>query len=272
MTASIVSSRTGLAGRASSRRLTGLGPLFRKELGEWTHSKRVWVILIVTALFMTLQAGNGALTSWIVANTPDATAPAQPISLVPLDNFLAAISSQIFVVVAIFAAMSLLVAERDHGTLAWVASKPVSRGAIWVGKWLAATVVVAVAAGVLPLLATLAVVTALYGSVSVSVVTVAAIGVVASIAFIIAVVLAASTVISNQPAVAAIGFAVFFLPQLIVGFLPADVAAFLPTSMMGWAIGLAAGADVGFVTPIALVASIVGLAAFASWRMGKMEL
>jgi ABC-type transport system involved in multi-copper enzyme maturation permease subunit len=153
MTASTVSSRTQLAGRAPSPRLAGLRPLFRKELGEWLHSKRIWVILIVTTMFMALAAANGAITSYIVAITPEA-APSQPISLVPLDNFMAAISSQIFVLVAIFAAMSLLVAEQEHGTLAWVASKPVSRGAIWTAKWLAAALMVSVVAGLLPLLLT----------------------------------------------------------------------------------------------------------------------
>jgi ABC-2 type transport system permease protein len=271
MTASTISPRAELAGRAPNRRLAGLRPLFRKERGEWLHSKRIWVILIVTTLFMTLAAANGAITSYIVSVTPDA-APSKPISLVPLDNFGAAISSQIFVLVAIFAAMSLLVAERDHGTLAWVASKPVSRGAIWAAKWLAAALVVSVVAGLLPLFVTYGLVVALYGAVPASVLILVAAGVVASIAFIVAVVLAASTVISNQPAVAAIGFAVFFLPQLLVGLVPVDISEYLPTSIMSWTIGLAAGADVGVITPIAFAVSMVAVVAFATWRMGKMEL
>ena len=272
MTASIVSSPARVAGQATSRPLTGVGPLFRKELGEWTHGKRIWVILTVSTLFMTLAAANGAITSWIVANTPEAAASAQPISLVPLANFMAGVSSQIFVLVAIFAAMSLLVAERERGTLSWVASKPVSRGAIWVSKWLAAVVVVSVTAGLVPLLATAGVVTVLYGAVPVDVLLLVTAGMVASILFIIAVVLAASTVVPGQPAVAAIGFAVFFLPQLIVGLLPGQVGAFLPTAILPWAIGLAAGADVGFVTPIAFSASVAALVAFATWRMGRIEL
>ena len=87
----------------------------------------------------------------------------------------------------------------------------------------------------------------------------------------VAVVLAASTVISNQAAVAAIGFAVFFLPQILVSLLPVDISPFLPTSIMAWAIGLVVGADVGFVTPIAWAVSVVALAGFASWRMERME-
>ncbi len=84
-------------------------------------------------------------------------------------------------------------------------------------------------------------------------------------------VLAASTVLSNQAAVAAIGFAVLFLPQIVVGVLPVDIGPFLPTSIMGWAVGLALGADTGFITPIAWAVSVVALAAFAWWRMDRLE-
>jgi ABC-2 type transport system permease protein len=273
MTASTISSSTNAAGRAgTSRRLAGFGPLFRKDVGEWRHGKRAWVILIVTTLFLVLTAANGAIQSWVIANAPGAEAPSQPISLVPLDNFMAAVASQMAVVVAIFAAMSLLVAERDHGTLAWVASKPVSRGAIWASKWLAAAIVVSVIAGLLPLVAVFAVSTALYGPVDIGVALVAAAGVVASVTFIVAVVLAASTIISNQPAVAAIGFGVFFLPQLVAGLIPGDIGPFLPTSILPWAMGLATGTDVGLVTPIAWAVSILALVAFATWRMDKLEL
>ena len=40
---------------------------------------------------------------------------------------------------------------------------------------------------------------------------------------------------------------------------------------MGWAIGLAGGADVGVVTPVVWLVSVVALAAFASWRMERLE-
>jgi ABC-2 type transport system permease protein len=273
MTASTISSSARPAGRTGSTgRLSGVGPLFRKDLADWRHGKRLWVVLTVTTLILVLTAANGAITSWVVANTPGAEAPSEPISLAPLDNFMAAIASQFILLVAILGAMSLLVAEREHGTLAWVASKPVSRPAIWVSKWLAAAVALSVIAGLLPMLVTFAVSSVLYGLVDIGAALVVAAGVVASVTFITAVVLAASTVISNQAAVAAIGFAVLFIPQIVVGLLPGDIGAFLPTSILPWAMGLAIGADVGLITPIAWAASLVILAAFAAWRMDKMEL
>ena len=270
MTASI-SLPARSAGSFSADRLAGVGPLFRKELLEWAHSKRPSVILVVTTIFMTLTAANSAINAWIVANVPDAQTSGAVISLDPMTNFMAAVSTQIFVVVAIFAAMSLLVAERERGTLSWVASKPVSRAAIWLSKWAAAVIVVAIVAGIIPMTATFGVVTVLYGSAGVAAFAFATVGVVASIAFMIAVVLAVSTVIPNQSAVAAIGFAAFFLPQILVSLVPVDISPFLPTSIMAWAVGLGAGADAGFVTPIVWAASVVALAGFASRQMERIE-
>jgi ABC-type transport system involved in multi-copper enzyme maturation permease subunit len=167
-----------------------------------------------------------------VANIPDAEAPDGPIVLDPLVNFLSAVSTQIFVVVAIFAAMSLLIGERDKGTLSWVASKPVSRASIWLSKWAAASIVVSIVAGIIPMVVTYGVATVLYGPVGIDALAFAAIGVVASITFMVAVVLAASVVVSNQAAVAAIGFVVFFFPQLLASILPVDISPVLPSSIL----------------------------------------
>ena len=116
-----------------------------------------------------------------------------------------------------------------------------------------------------------AVVAVLYGSAGAGAFVLTAVGIAASVAFIVAVVLAASTVLSNQAAVAAIGFAVLFVPQILVSMLPVDLGPFLPTSIMGWAIGLASGADVGVLTPVAWLVSVAALAGFASWRMERLE-
>jgi ABC-type transport system involved in multi-copper enzyme maturation permease subunit len=272
MTASIVSSSTRTVGRSPSGRLIGFRPMVRKDLGEWAHGKRVWAILIATAMFMALSAANGAIGTWVIANAPEGATVPKSVSMVPLDNFMAAIGSQIFVVVAVFASMSLLVAERDHGTLSWVASKPVSRSAIWVSKWTAASVVIAFAAGIVPLAVVVAVVAVLYGTLSASVVVMTAVGMAASVVLIVAVVLAASTVVSNQAAVAAIGIAAFFLPGMLAGLLPVDVSAYLPASVLQWSVATGAGVDAGVVTPIAWGIAVVALVAFATWRMDKLEL
>ena len=270
MTASI-SVPARAAGRVPADRLAGFGPLFRKELREWAHSKRIWVILATTTAFMVLTTANGALTSWLVANIPDAEAPNGPIVLDPLVNFFSAVSTQIFVVVAIFAAMSLLIGERDKGTLSWVASKPVSRASIWLSKWAAASIVVSIVAGIIPMVVTYGVATVLYGPVGIDALAFAAVGVIASITFMVAVVLAASVAVANQAAVAAIGFVVFFFPQLLASLLPVDISPVLPSSILNWAISPVVGAAMGIATPIAWMVSVIALVGFATWRMERLE-
>ena len=270
MTASI-SVPARAAGRVPADRLAGFGPLFRKELREWVHSKRIWVILASTTAFMALTAANGAIASWVVANVPDGEVSSGPIVLDPMVNFFSAVSSQIFVMVAIFAAMSLLIGERDKGTLSWVASKPVSRASIWLSKWVAASIVLSIVAGIIPMAATYGLATVLYGPVGIDALVFAAIGVTASITFMVAVVLAASVVVANQAAVAAIGFVVFFLPQLFAGLLPVDISPVLPSSILSWAISPVVGAEMSIVTPIVWAVSVIALIGFASWRMDRLE-
>ena len=125
-----------VAPRSADRRLAGLGALLRKDVTEWVRGRRAWVIAIVTTLFMVLTAANGWITNQIAANVPDGVEAPEVGSLVPLDNLFAAVGAQVWVLAAIFAVGSLIVAERQSGTLSWVASKPVSRSAIWVSKWL----------------------------------------------------------------------------------------------------------------------------------------
>lgn len=273
MTASTVTVSRA-AGRASSRILPGFRALVRKDVGEWTHGTRALVVLGVVSLFMTLAAANGFINSWVIANVPEAAEAGadKAISLVPLDNLLTAVGSQIFIFAAIFAAMSLIVRERETGTLAWVASKPVSRTSIWLSKLVSASLVLWITAGLIPLAFTAGAVSLLYGLPSLAAVATAAVGIGAVIALFVAVALAASTLVASQPAVAGITFGAFFLPTILAAIVPFDIAPFLPTSILSWSMGLGAGADVGFVTPIAWAVGMVALGVFSARQMGKLEL
>jgi ABC-2 type transport system permease protein len=167
---------------------------------------------------------------------------------------------------------SLIVHERDTGTLAWVASKPVSRGSIWLSKWISSTAILAVAAALVPLAITTGVVVALYGSLSVSFLALVLVGMVASIAFFAAVGLAAGTVVPGQPAIVAVGLGVLFLVPVVAGLLPVDVMPYLPTSILDWTIGLAGGQAVSWATPIAWAIGTAVLVALAIRRMDRIEL
>ena len=168
--------------------LPGFGGLVRKELTEWRRGRRAWIVLIVATLFMTLTAVNSWLVA-ILAPTEGGEPLPEPI-LDPMANLVAAVSTQIFVVIAIFAVMSLIVSERESGTLAWTASKPVSRAAIWLAKWVSSTAMLGLLAGLAPLVATVVLVVVVYGGLPILPVLIMAVGIVMAIALFVAIGLA----------------------------------------------------------------------------------
>jgi ABC-2 type transport system permease protein len=262
------------ADRSSGRILPGFRPLVRKDVGEWLHGQRGPIVAIVVTLFMALAAANAWIQAWVIANVPGATegGPLPVLSFDPMDALATAIGSQIFILAALFAAMSILVAEREGGTLAWIASKPVSRSSILAAKFVSATGVLWLAAGIIPVAITTALVTVLYGAPPASAIVAVTFGIGAVVAVYVAVLLAASTFVSSQPAVAGIGFAAFLLPAIVAGILPVDIAPYLPTSILAWAMGLVTGADVGFATPIAWGVGLAVLGIVAARRMDGLEL
>lgn len=271
MTAQIVSGAR-VAPHPADRRLAGFGTLVRKDVTEWSRGWRAWVVLAVTVPFMALTAANGWITSRIAAALPAGTETPAPSSLVPMDNLLTAVGAQIFVLATVFAVGSLIVAERQSGTLAWVASKPVSRSAIWMAKWASATAILAVGAAIVPLAVTVGLVIVLYGAVPVGAALGLLAGMVALVAFFAAVGLAAGTVVPGQPAVIAVGFAVFAVLPMLGGIFGDGVAALIPTAILPWFAGLAGGMPVGWATPVAFAATTAAVAGLGIYRMGRMEL
>jgi ABC-type transport system involved in multi-copper enzyme maturation permease subunit len=255
------------AGARSVGFLPGFGGLIRKELTEWRRSRRTWIVLLVSAAFMTLTA----LNTWLQTVLPDdATDGAPPAVLDPFMNLLAGVSSQIFVVAAIFAVMALITAERESGTLAWTASKPVSRSAIWLSKLAAASAILWLVAAIIPLVATVALVTALYGPLAMPPVVIVGVGMGMAIVLYVTVALAAATVVTSQAAVAAIAIGFIFLPQFVGLVVPSmDV---LPQSILEWSMRIAAGEAAGAVTLVSWAIVIVALVAFSVRRMERLEL
>ena len=268
MTAQVSSADArGAAASAGLGSLAGFGSLFRRELHEWRRARRTWIVPIVTTLFMLGSSVNG----WLQANfrpTDGSEGIANPI-LDPMSNFVGAVGTQIFSLAAIFAVASLLVAERESGTLAWTASKPVSRSAIWLAKFTSSSVVLWVLAGMIPLAITIALLVVLYGPLPLTAVAAAALGIGMSVVLYVAVTLAAATVVTNQAGVAAIGIAVVFLPQLMGLFVPAE---FLPGSILQWALMAANGSPPGIVTPLVWGITVAALIAFSIYRMERLEL
>ena len=168
--------------------------------------------------------------------------------------------------------VSLIVAERQSGTLAWTASKPVSRAAMWLSKWISASAMLAVTAGLVPFAATVVLVVALYGAPPIALVVGALVGIVAILVFFAALGLAAGTVMPGQAAIAATGFAFFALAPVVAALIPLPITPLLPTSILGWALEAASGAPVPWVTPFAWAAWTGTLVALSIRRMNRIEL
>lgn len=254
-------------------RLLGLGNLVRKDVAEWLHGARPWVVLGVTTSVFALAAANARITEWAARSFPaDPTdGPAKVLSVLPLDNLLFAIGTQFTVLAVIFATMSLLLAERDSGTLAWTISKPVSRTSVLLSKWLTSTLILWLAAVVIPVALTTTLVTILYGLPDLAIVIVLGVSLITVPAFFVAVALTTATFVPSQAAVGAIGVAVFVAPSIVGGIVPA-LTPFFPGSIFDWAVGVATGGPVSLVTPIAWLVALVVLFFLARRRLNAMDL
>jgi ABC-2 type transport system permease protein len=255
------------------RRLLGLGNLVRKDLFEWIHGKRTWVVLGVTTFVFALAAANSRITEWAVRSFPaePGDGAAKVLSVQPLDNLLLAIGTQFIVLAVIFATMSLLLSERDSGTLAWTVSKPVSRTSVLVSKWLTSTLILWLAAVVIPLTFTTALVTVLYGLPDLAVVIAFEVTLITVPAFFVAVALTAATFVPSQAAVGAIGVAIFVAPQIIGGVVPA-LTPFFPGSIFDWAVGISTGGPASLVTPVAWLAGLAVMFVLAQRRLNAMDM
>jgi len=265
MTANVAQSAT--AGTSTIGFLPGFGALVRRELKEWRRARRSWMVFIFSALFLTLAS----LNNWLISVLPgDVTEGAEPPILDPLMNLVSPIATHVFVIAAIFAVIALITAERESGTLAWTASKPVSRSAIWMAKFATASGVMWLLAAALPLAATVAVVVVLYGSVPATTVAALALGMAMIIVLYMAVALAASTVVTSQAAVAGITLGVLWFAPMLGAFLPDPT--FMPWAILDWSVRLGVGQPVSIVSPISWALAVTALTAFSLRRMERMEL
>lgn len=254
-------------------RLLGLRNLVRKDIAEWLHGKRPWLVLGITTTVFALAAANSRISEWAARSLPadPGEGPAKVLSVLPMDNLLFAIGTQFIVLAAIFATMSLLLTERDSGTLAWTISKPVSRTSVLVSKWLTATLVLWVAAVVIPITVTTGLVTVLYGPPDLAAVITLGVTMIAVPAFYVAVALAASTFVPSQAAVGAIGLAVLLAPQISGGIVPAITPLF-PGSIFDWAVAVSTGAPASAATPVAWLIGTAVLFVLARKRLNAMDL
>jgi hypothetical protein len=123
----------------------------------------------------------------------------------------------------------------------------------------------------LPVAVVATVVTLAYGSApDLGVLAALTVALVAMPAFFIALSLALGTRISSAAAVAGISLVVAYLP-MILGAISADLTVAMPSSIGSWAVGLAAGADVGWLTPLGWLLGMVVLAVAGRLAFARSE-
>src|SRR5262245_44267102 len=116
--------------------LLGLRPVVAKEIHEWFANRRAPMLFLVTSLMMVLSTLSAKIAA---ASVPAAQLP-PALSVDPSVNVLAKWDQWVFFFAIVFST-SLLITERDRGTLAWSLSKPLSRRALLAGKWVGAMAV-----------------------------------------------------------------------------------------------------------------------------------
>lgn len=218
----------------AKRPLQGFWPFFWKEISEWWKGRGALTTALVLSALGTLGTLSTRIDEW-AGGIPTAA------ELDPTYNILGAQFQQWIVFASIFASIGMLIKERESGTLAWTLSKPVSRSALLLAKWLAGTVMLTVFGLVIPLTVNVGIATLAYGSLP-DLGAVATMGawMAAIPAFVVALNLALATRVQSQAAIAAIGFGVALAPYLANSFVPV-VAELWPTSMAQMATMVAAG-------------------------------
>lgn len=239
---------------ATTSPLQGFWPFFRKELSNWWKGRAALTTMVVLSGLATI----GTFATRIDELGGGTPTPAQ---LDPTYNILGAQFEQFVVFAAIFASIGMLVSERSSGTLAWTLSKPVSRSALLLAKWVAGTLMLAVFGLAIPLGWSMGIATFAYGALP-DPATIIKFGLwlAAAPAFIIALNLALATRLQSQAAIAAIGFGVALVPYIFGAFLPM-LAELWPTSMAHMATAIAAGEapNIPTITSWAAMLAVVGI-------------
>ena len=220
-------------------------------------------ISILGAVFMTLIP--------FIAKASGEAEAAGLTSMDPTTNVLLLWSGQTVALIVVIATMALISSERDRGTLAWSLANPVSPTSIIAAKFIAAFVVIAVTAILVPLVVSIGVATVAYGSLpDLAIVATYAVLYLMLPAFFIAVTVGFGTVIKSTAGVAGAAFAVILAPQVLGGLLPI-LNELSPTSIGSWALAVAKGQDPSSLTLVGWFVSMVAIVIAAKVVFDRQE-
>jgi ABC-2 type transport system permease protein len=267
MTAESVAIRATPASQSRVGLFLGFGTVFRKEITEWLRGRAaliVGAIGIASAVFTTLIP--------FVVRASGEAAQGPSLSMDPTTNVLLGWQGgQTVALIAILATMSLLSGERDRGTLGWTLTNPVSSTSVIAAKFLAAVLVIATTAVIVPLAVSVGVATFAYGAVP----DLRTVGVFGTLfltlpIFYIGLTVALGTAIKSTAGVAGIAFLVMFVPSVLGGLVPV-INVVSPTSIGTWALATATGASTSVLTLAGWAVSMAGLVIGAKLVFDRQE-
>jgi ABC-type transport system involved in multi-copper enzyme maturation permease subunit len=255
-----------LAGADESSPMTGFGRFLSKEACEWVRTRR----FVILALAATGLALSGVMIERVNQMTGAAS---KPINLDPSYNLTMVGWDSLVPLLAAFATMGLITAERERGTLAWSLSMPLSRPAVLLAKLLAAVVFLGIAGVAIPEIVSVAVIRFVYdGFPHGQQLLWEPLGGLAAGAFVVALNIAVGTFVKSQAVVVATTLCFVLSIQALVGLLSQDLSRFLPSGIYEFVTDFGKGAPVHLETLLAWLVGTVVLVIVALVRFGRSEI
>jgi ABC-2 type transport system permease protein len=246
----------------------GFANLLRNENRMWWGTRK-WLVHLLLWLVML----NGLILLIGLTDGPDLNNPLKLYeTLVQVLFQVGTLATAIGVVTT---AQGAIVREKQLGTAAWVLSKPMSRGAFVLAKFVAYTLAFVSLAVLLPSAIFYGESQVLAGHVPELAGFLSAVGImVVHTLFYLALALLLGTVFSTRGPISGVAMGVLFAGFLPPNLVPQAVQMVLPWTLKNSAVGLALGSALPPVWIIPVVATVLWTALFlalALWRFGREE-
>jgi ABC-2 type transport system permease protein len=248
---------------------SGFGNLLHKENGMRWGGRR-WVVpaLIWIAIM------NGIVTLIAFADKADPSMAGQDIAAEAIDVFvqIGIFATAIGIVIGVQGA---IIREKQLGTAAWILSKPASRSAFILSKWLAYSISAVILSLVLPAVVFFIQSQIFWGKLPAPIPFFEAwLIMVLNLQFYLALTLMLGTLFNARGAVAGIGLGFLFSGSFLPMVLPSWLASLFPWSLQNLAGAMAAGKSLPDGWQIPVIATAIWIPIFigiALWRFGREE-
>lgn len=248
---------------------SGFGNLLHKENGmrwggrRWVIPALVWMAIV-----------NGFVTLIAFAGKMDPNMAGQDIAALAIDVFvqMGVFASSIGVVVGVQGA---IIREKQLGTAAWILSKPASRNAFILSKWVAYSISAMVLSLVLPAIVFLFQSQVFWGKLPPLMPFLEAwLIMVLNLQFYLALTLMLGTLFNARGAVAGIGLGFLFSGSFLTLVLPGWISSLFPWALQNLASALAASKPLPGGWQIPVIATAIWIPIFigiALWRFSREE-